>query len=183
MKSLEGHFLVASPKLQDPNFIKTVVLLLEHNKQGAFGVVLNRRISKSIRDLWEEVQEPPCESQQCLNLGGPVAGPLLAIHTHAPLGGVEVLPGIYFCHDKTQLENLVQQQQHAFKLFVGHSGWGGGQLENEIQQGAWLTAPATAEDVFSDEDLLWTKLFRHIGSDSLCSLLKIKNLPADPTLN
>ncbi len=183
MKSLQGHFLIASPKLQDPNFMKTVVLLLEHNEQGAFGVVLNRRVSKSIKDLWEEVHEPPCESRQCLNLGGPVAGPLMAVHTHAPLGGVEVLPGVYFSHDKTQLESLVQQQQHAFKLFVGHSGWGGGQLEDEIQQGAWLTTPATGEYIFYDEDLLWMKLFQQIGSSSLCSLLKIKNVPDDPTLN
>jgi putative transcriptional regulator len=93
------------------------------------------------------------------------------------------LPGVYFCHDKTQLENLVQQQQHAFKLFVGHSGWGGGQLENEIRQGAWLTTPASAEFIFDDEDQLWMKLFQHIGSDTLCSLLKIKNVPHDPTLN
>ena len=183
MKSLARHFLVASPKLQDPNFAKTVVLLLEHNEQGAFGVVLNRRIDKTIKDLWAEVHEPPCQSQQCLNLGGPVAGPLLAIHTHVPLGGVEVLPGVYFCHDKTQLEDIVQQQQHAFKLFVGHSGWGGEQLENEIRQGAWLTTPATAEYIFYDEDLLWTKLFQHIGSDTLCTLLNIKNVPEDPTLN
>lgn len=183
MKSLQGHFLVASAQLHDPNFIKTVVLLLEHNEQGAFGVVLNRRIDKTIKDLWAEVHEPPCASQQCLNLGGPVSGPLMAVHTHEPLGGVEVLPGVYFSHDKTQLEGLVQQQEHAFKLFIGHSGWGGGQLESEIEQGAWLTTPATSEYIFYDEDLLWAKLFRHIGSSTLCSLLKIKDVPNDPGLN
>jgi putative transcriptional regulator len=107
----------------------------------------------------------------------------MALHTHEPLGGAEVLSGLYFSHDKTQLEALVQQQEHAFKLFVGHSGWGGGQLENEIQHGAWLTTPATTEYIFFDEDLLWVKLIRQIGSDTLCSLLKIKNVPDDPSLN
>ncbi len=183
MKSLQGHFLVASSNLHDPNFIRTVVLLLEHGEHGAFGVVLNRRTNKTIQEFWEEVHEPPCGSQQCLNLGGPVSGPLMALHTHEPLGGAEVLSGLYFSHDKTQLEALVQQQEHAFKLFVGHSGWGGGQLENEIQHGAWLTTPATTEYIFFDEDLLWVKLIRQIGSDTLCSLLKIKNVPDDPSLN
>jgi putative transcriptional regulator len=183
MKSLAGHFLIASPKLQDPNFVKSVVLLLEHNDDGAFGVILNRRVNKTIKEVWEEVHEPPCESQQCLNLGGPVSGPLMAIHTHEPLGGVEVLPGVYFLHDKEQLETLVQQHEHAFKLFLGHSGWGSGQLESEIKHGAWLTTPATVEYIFFDEELLWTKLTRHLGSETLCSLLKIKHVPEDPALN
>lgn len=183
MKSFQGQFLVASAKLHDPNFSKTVVLLVEHNDEGAFGVVLNRRVSKTIQELWEEFHEPPCDNPQCVNLGGPVSGPLVALHSHSPLGEIEVLPGVFYTQERDHLERLVEQTEHPFKLFVGHSGWGSGQLESELRQGAWLTTPASREYVFFDEDLLWMKLTRQIGANLLRSMLKIKQVPDDPTLN
>ena len=183
MESLKGHLLVASPHLLDPNFVRTVVLLMHHNEDGAFGVVLNRPTESTLKELWEKVGESPCESEERVHLGGPVSGPLMAVHTDASLGEMEIVPGVYFAAQRDHLEGLIRQDEHAFRFFVGHSGWGGGQLENELKQGAWLTMPATSELVFYDHDDLWRKVTQHIGREMLVDILHLKDTPQDPSMN
>jgi len=183
MKSFKGHFLVASPHLMDPNFVRTVVLLVHHNEDGAFGVVLNRPTESTIRELWEKVSEQPCSSDQRVHLGGPVSGPLMAVHTDASLAEMEIIPGVYFAAQRDHLEKLLQQEEHSLLLFVGHSGWGGGQLETELQQGAWLTSPATPEFVFYGDDDLWRKVTQEIGQGVLRDILKLRRMPKDASMN
>ena len=185
MKSLKGHFLVASPHLEDPNFTQSVVLLVQHDEDGTFGIVLNRPAESSLKDLWEKVTEKPCETDKRVHVGGPVPGPLIALHTDRDLAEPEqeIVPGVYFAVDRERLEKLVSQRDVPFKIFVGHSGWGGGQLEGELEQGAWLTMPASLEYVFADEFELWKKVTQRIGQSMLASTLKIKHVPGDPTVN
>jgi putative transcriptional regulator len=183
MKSLKGCFLVASPHLRDPNFVHTVVLLVHHSEDGAFGVVLNRPTESTIKELWEKVGESPCDSQQRVHLGGPVSGPLMAVHSDASLAEMEIIPGVYFAAQRDHLEQLLQQDEHDFIFFVGHSGWGGGQLENELKEGAWFTAPATAEFVFYSDDDLWRRVTQQIGQSMLTDMLRIKGVPRDPSMN
>jgi putative transcriptional regulator len=183
MNTLKGHFLIASPRLADPNFAKTVVLLVHHNEEGAFGVVLNRLADSTVQDLWEKVGESTCESDEPVHLGGPVPGPLMAIHADPSLAEMEVLPGIYFSAQRENLEKLLQQDEHPYRIFVGHSGWGAGQLESELEEGAWLTTPAIAEFVFQDPADLWQQVTRRAGADLLVNMLHLKGLPSDPSLN
>jgi putative transcriptional regulator len=183
MKSLQGQLLVATPQLPDANFFRAVVLMVEHNDQGAVGVVLNRRISKTVEELWREVGQSPCASRRHVNLGGPVSGPLIAIHTDEDLAEMVVLPGVFLSAQKGNLDRLVRQEEHLYRIFLGHSGWGGNQLETELEQGAWLTTPATIEYIFRDEDGLWETVAKHIGDDVLLSSLKIKHIPKDPSMN
>ena len=123
MQNLKGHLLVASPHLADPNFVKTVVLLIHHSEEGAFGVVLNRPADNTIKELWEQVGETPCESDRRVNVGGPVAGPLMAVHTDKQLGEMEIFPGLYFAAQRDHLEELLRSTDRLFRIFVGHSGW------------------------------------------------------------
>ncbi len=183
MKSLKGCFLVASPHLRDPNFVHTVVLLVHHSEDGAFGVVLNRPTESTIKELWEKVGESPCDSDRPVHLGGPVSGPLMAVHSDASLAEMEIIPGVYFAAQRDHLEKLLQRSEQEFIFFVGHSGWGGGQLENELKEGAWFTAPATAEFVFQSEDDLWRRVTQQIGQSMLTDILRIKGLPRDPSVN
>jgi putative transcriptional regulator len=183
MESLEGQLLVASPQLQDPNFARSLVLLVQHNKEGAFGLVLNRPIAKTIQELWREVGSAPCHSHQPVYLGGPVPGPLMALHDRSDLAETQPAPGVFFAAKKQHLDELVLTESPAYKLFVGHSGWGAGQLESELHQGAWRTMPANAEYVFSTDEVLWETIFREIGHELLKSMLHVKDLPPDPTVN
>ena len=183
MESLQGHLLVASPQLADPNFARALVLLIQHNQEGAFGVVLNHPLDKSIQELWREVGSAPCHTRQPVYLGGPVPGPLVALHTKPSLAEVEPAPGVYFAAKKMHLDQLVLDEEPAYKIFIGHSGWGAGQLESEIHQGAWRSTPATIEHVFSTDDSLWETVFRELGQTLLKSMLHMKDLPPDPTVN
>jgi len=182
-KSLKGHFLVASPHLMDPNFVRTVVLLMHHSEDGAFGVVLNRPTESTIGELWEKVGQSPCDSDQRVHMGGPVSGPLMAVHTDASLAEMEIVPGVYFAAQRDHLEGLLQQDEHAFRFFVGHSGWGGGQLESELEQGAWLTTPASPDHVFCNEEDLWRKVTQKIGQAMITDMLGLKGVPKDPSAN
>jgi putative transcriptional regulator len=183
MESLEGHLLVASPQLLDPNFARALVLLIEHNQEGAFGVVVNHPIGKTLQELWREVGSAPCHSQQPVYLGGPVPGPLIALHTKPELAETEALPGVFFAAKKQHLDVLVLSEEPSYRIFIGHSGWGAGQLENELRQGDWRVAPATAESIFSTADDLWEVVLRQIGHTLLKSILNLNELPPDPKVN
>jgi putative transcriptional regulator len=182
MESLEGQLLLASPQLLDPNFVRTVVLLVEHNDMGALGLVLNRPTGKTVQELWKQVGEAPCDSQQPVHLGGPVSGPLMAIHTANGLAEMEIASGVYFAAKKQNLDELVRRDER-FKLFVGHSGWGPGQLEGEIEQGAWRAIPLRLDDVFDAAEDLWQRLVQRAVAGALPEILGIKHIPPDPSLN
>ncbi len=183
MKSLQGQLLIASRHLLDGNFVKTVILLIQHDEEGAFGVVINRPTCKVVKELWQEVGETGCESEQPVYLGGPVSGPLVALHTHKPSAEMIVAPKVFFAATKENLEVLVRQENYPYRIFVGNAGWGAGQLENELQQGAWLTMPATAEFVFGTSNDLWETISKRAGKAMLQSILHLKHIPDDPSVN
>jgi putative transcriptional regulator len=183
MESLRAHLLVASPKLPDPNFYRSVVLMIQHTDEGALGVVLNRPTNVTVGEVWEQIGEAPCESVEPINLGGPVEGPLLALHQHKKYSEGEVLPGVYLATQKDNLRRIVAQTKRPYRLFSGYAGWGGGQLEGELKLGGWLTTPATLDDVFGAGDELWKNVADKIGRQILGPAAKTKHVPHDPTLN
>ena len=183
MKSLKGHFLVASPHLADPNFYRSVVLIVQHDEEGAFGVVLNRPTNNTVADLWDLIGQMPCDNQQPVNVGGPVSGPLVAIHSDFAQSELEISQGVYFSSAKDSIIHIVSEPRGPFRLFVGYSGWAAGQLDNELEVGGWLTEPATHDDVFSDQSDLWNRVARRIGLDILAPTFKHKIVPDDPSMN
>jgi len=183
MSTLQAHFLVASPYLTDPNFNRSVVLIIKHDDEGAFGLLLNRPMNNTVREIMRLAGEAECECDRPIYFGGPVQGPLVAIHGVEELGEAEVLPGVYFSAHKDQLRAIIEQTEQPFRLFTGYSGWGAGQLEGELEVGGWLTAPATAEIVFLSADEQWQRLTREIGLDILGPDFKNKPLPDNPSLN
>jgi putative transcriptional regulator len=182
MRSLEGHLLVASPYLVNSPFSQAVVLVLQHTTEAAWGVVLNRSAGETIRSFWQKVSDEPCAIDRPVNVGGPLSGPVLAVHRCQELAEAAFLPGVFVATDKDRLQALVQQSQGPLRLFVGLSGWTAGQLEQELDAGLWLTLPATVEQVFSDEDELWQKTLREVGH-SFTRSLGIKHIPEDVSRN
>src|SRR4029077_17723496 len=94
-KSLTGHFLVASRYLRDPNFVRSVVLMIHHTEEGAMGVVINRQADKTVRDVWDMIGNDPCDRDDLIFIGGPVPGPLVAVHTLGAFSEHEVLPDVF----------------------------------------------------------------------------------------
>ena len=183
MESLQGQLLIASSQLLDPNFEKTVILLVQHSEQGALGLVINRPTSKLVKELWREVSETGCMSELPVYLGGPVSGPLIAVHTDRKLADAAILADVYFTATREHLDVLVQRPELPLKIFVGNAGWGAGQLDGELDQGAWRTLPATAEHIFDDDGDLWERVSKLVGRSMLQSVLGLKHIPDDPSFN
>jgi putative transcriptional regulator len=183
MKSLQGQFLVASPHLADQNFYKSVVLMIKHDSEGAFGLVLNRPTENSIQDVWKMVAEEEIDCAHPIFVGGPVTGPLVALHRLKSAAEAEVLPGIYFAAHKEQLQKIIGQTVKPFRFFTGYAGWSGGQLDQEMKAGGWLTVKAKRDMIFYREDDLWDQVVRTIGENILSKAIKTRHVPENPSLN
>jgi len=184
MTSLQGTLLIASPQLPDPNFYRTVVLVLEHHEEGALGLVLNRPGNGTVRQTLESACGPSPQNDQALFVGGPVPGPLMVLHTHPQFSEQEVMPGIYFASRKEYVLGIVAHPGGQFRMFNGYSGWGQDQLEGELRGGGWLTLSARHDYIFGAvDDTLWTCAVREIGRDILSHVLKHTTGPSDPSCN
>lgn len=183
MGSLQGQLLIASPQLEDPNFKKTVVLLVQHDENGALGLILNRPMDVTINDAWEQAEDAPCSADGPLFQGGPCDGPLMAVHGDQSLSEIAVLPGVHFSTGKEALEQLVSQEQEYLKFFVGYAGWRRGQLEAEIEEGGWLLLPASRDEVFELGENLWRQLVRRAGRATSLAWIDPKLIPDDPSVN
>lgn len=183
VKSLQGHFLIATPDLLDPNFAKTVVLMVQHNEQGALGLILNRPTQSTLHDIWKQISTDLCLRDNPIYLGGPVHGPLIAIHEQEELSEIEIVPGVHFCVQTEGLRTLADDPESRALFFVGHSGWAAGQLEMELEQGSWLTPAATADEIFSESEGLWDEIIGRLTGGTILSSLKVRHVPRDPTMN
>jgi putative transcriptional regulator len=183
MRSLQGHLLVASPRLPDVNFYRTVVLIIHHDDQGAFGIVLNRPTESTVDEIWDDVPTMPGDAKSSVNSGGPVEGPLMAIHTNEAYGENEIMPGVHFAAHKDHLNRLVRDPQTEYRVYTGYSGWAAGQLEGELEFGGWMVMPARRDVIFSDPESMWQNAAQEIGEDVTGELLGSAAVPRDPACN
>jgi putative transcriptional regulator len=182
MNSFQGYFLVAAPHQLDPNFVKSVVLVVEHTEQGAFGVIVNEACRDAGRFRLGAVAGR-LSGKANLCFGGPVTGPLMAVHMNAYLGERQFLPGLYFSGKERNVLKLMRRAERPCKIFMGYVGWGPQQLDWEIEQGVWRPAPAMTDRIFSEDDDLWEQLARQISCRQMRIMFNIGYVPDNPLLN
>lgn len=168
--NLRGQFLVAVPRMRDPNFFKTVVLIVEHGSEGAMGLVVNRPSTLTVSDtLAGEIDLP--DTEDLVYCGGPVEpSALFILHSddEADSDESEVVSGVYIGGSRETFEKVVRhgynyQGERPFRIFMGCAGWGPGQLESEIQRGDWLIYPASSSSVFREDPYEnWDQLLQEI---------------------
>ncbi len=191
MKSLKGHFLIAAGSLTDPNFSKSVVLMLQHDEGGALGVVVNRPLDVTVRQACEQVLGVACEVDGPLHHGGPCEAVMMVLFPADAADDDDgdddaIVPGLRFTSDKQQIERLLRSgptagdDGAAMKVVVGYSGWGAGQLEAEMESGSWLTIPATATRALGPAGPLWTRL---VTEANLGKFIDPRRIPDDPSVN
>jgi putative transcriptional regulator len=192
VKSLRGQLLLASRRLADPNFFRTVILMIQHNSDGALGLILNRPLEMTVKQACDEALEVACQVQDVLHQGGPCQGPLMALHTHGGAaaasasgpergGHCEVISGLYFSTERDELEWLLKRPKPQARFFVGYSGWGKGQLESELESGSWMVTPATIQQVFDVSQVRhWTELLTQL---TFGQPIKSDLIPDDPSVN
>ncbi len=182
-----GRLLVANPLLGDPNFDRTVILLLAYGEEGALGVVLNRpsrTLVASPLPAWGELAATP----PVVFVGGPVQHQAViclarrggnGFGGEPPLGWSGVTPEVGMVDLDRDPDGFGAELSHV-RVFAGYAGWGAGQLEGEIGAGAWWVADVQPGDAFSDEpDDLWKQVLRRQGG----SLALVAAYPANPRLN
>ncbi len=183
VSSLTGRLLVASPALADPNFDRAVVLLLDHDEEGSLGVVLNRPTPVGVGDIllpWAPLAGDPGVVFQ----GGPVSldsalGVAVIPGDEGPLGWRRVHGAIGLV-DLEAPPELLAAALGSLRIFAGYSGWGPGQLEEELKTGAWYVVESEPGDVSSPEpESLWRAVLRRQRS----KLAMIATYPDDPSLN
>jgi putative transcriptional regulator len=129
------------------------------------------------------VADETIESSDTIYVGGPVTTALVSLHTLKSAGEIRVLPGVYFSAQPDHLQQVVSASGKSFRFFSGYSGWGSGQLEEELEAGGWLVTSATADLVFGKPDDLWERIVRVIAQDILAPVVPSKHTPTRPGLN
>ncbi len=183
---LAGVVLVAAPMLSDPLFGRSVCLVLEHDKTGSVGLVLNRSFSSDVNDLWAHLTEGQKENvhpPHQVNFGGPVSGPVLAIHDQEKLAEAGNGAGVYVAAQVENLKKLTTVSPEHYRLFVGHAAWKPGQLEGEIDAGFWYPVSASSDLVFAHESDMWPIGIRSVGRSLISSALGEDRMPSSPLLN
>jgi putative transcriptional regulator len=183
MKSLQGNFLVAAPNQLDPHFVETVILVVEHDDRGAFGVIVNCPKDRHEGTARQRRTKPRWPERPRLHFGGPVTGPLMAVHADERFPEIEVLPGVFFAGREKNVRALMRSKLRPCKVFRGYTGWAPGQLEHEVQYGTWRAVPATAAMIFSNRENVWERLLRQAFDSLLQVMCNVKHIPSDASLN
>jgi putative transcriptional regulator len=162
--------LLAMPQLEDPNFARAVVLMIQHNDQGSFGIVVNRPSETPVIEVMSPLgMRWRGDPSAVLWVGGPVApesGWLLHEPTRAIAGEgtVDVADGIALSTSPEHFRTLVEKPPTRLRFFAGYAGWGAHQLESELAQGAWLTADVTPTLIFdTPHERMWESALRSLG--------------------
>jgi len=167
MSQLAPCLLVASPMLLDPNFLHSVVLLVEHDEAGGMGVILNRPLPVTLRQICQESRLAFTGDEDATAWrGGPVDPQrgIILVRGGLPEADDTVLDFTDFIsYRKDLLESLLVEPRSTFRLFLGYAGWGAGQLDQEILDGAWVRVPLNPEWLMpEDPQELWSLAIQSI---------------------
>ncbi|MCX7697386.1 MAG: YqgE/AlgH family protein [Bacteroidales bacterium] len=182
IKPLTGRILVAEPLLQDKYFHRTTVLLIEHNDEGSFGVILNKMLKGVQSDLFDALG-----IKLDIYFGGPVdPKSIFFIHRRPDIirGGMNIGGSLYWGGNVNDFFDALEGgklKENEYRFFMGYSGWGPGQLERELQENTWaVVIPPNLDQLLSiPPHDLWKRMIYHLGKDYLFWTF----LPSDPQLN
>ncbi|HXO10570.1 MAG TPA: YqgE/AlgH family protein [Solirubrobacteraceae bacterium] len=180
MESTQGQLLIAGPSLLDSNFFRTVVLMIEHSDEGALGLVLNRPSQTTVGEAVVELEQL-LDLDDPLFIGGPVQpSSLIVLAEFDDAGDAALLAfdDVGVLATGASLEDPAGVRRG--RAFVGHAGWGPGQLDAEIERGDWILEPALREDAFADQPTeLWQSVLTRKGGDYRL----VARMPTDPSMN
>src|SRR4030095_7271815 len=178
----KGKILISEPFLNDPNFKRTIILLSEHTEEGSVGFVLNKPTEYRLNQVIEEFPEFDAP----VFYGGPVQlNTLQFIYKGDNIieGSLEIMPGLFWGGSFEILRTLIEGKQvvpEDFRFFLGYSGWGEEQLEDEMGMNSWIITEASIDNIFSDEpDKLWRDILKGMGK----KFAILASFPDNPSVN
>jgi putative transcriptional regulator len=170
VESVRGQLLIAGPRLLDPNFQRTVVLMIEHGPEGALGLVLNRPSETNVGQVVSELEELLMADTPVF-IGGPVQPGGLIVLARFPepdMAALVSFDDVGILRAEVPLDD--PPELLASRAFAGHAGWGPGQLDDELERGDWILEAATVDDAFTEApEELWSTV--------------LARMPPDPSVN
>lgn len=174
---LVGHLLVSTSRCEDSVLRGSVCLVLHHGEEGSMGLVLNRPIDFDVDNLWKYLKAPDDKEVRPIRFGGPMSGPILALHNQEQWAEVAPASGVYIAAHVDKLQQLVASHQGEVRIVVGQVLWKVGQLEHELENGIWLPVPATPELVFAPEEDMWRRGMFEVGNRYVAMLVGAEQPP------
>jgi putative transcriptional regulator len=178
----KGRILISEPFLNDPNFKRTIILLTEHNEEGSVGFVLNKPTEYKLNKVVDDFPE----FDAVVYYGGPVQlNTLQFIYRGENIieGSMEIMPGLYWGGSFDILRALIEAKAvnpDDFRFFLGYSGWGEGQIDDEMEINSWIITDTSIENIFSDEpDKLWREILKGMGK----KFAILASFPDNPSVN
>ncbi len=180
MEQLRGKLLIASPALADPNFDRSVVLVTEHGEEGAMGIVLNQPSEAEVAAVVPELET--IAEQEPIFVGGPVQPEALVVlgeFSDPDKAAWIVVADVGLVSAQAELDELPGAIRRG-RVYAGFSGWGPGQLEEELSEEAWIVESPLPGELFpADPDSLWSDVLARMGGEYAL----VARMPADPSLN
>lgn len=176
-----GILLIADPFLKDPNFLRTVVFICDHKEDGSIGFVLNRQFENTLDELIPDLEGHKIS----VYYGGPVQPDTIHfLHQYPEIpGSIEVLKGVYWGGDFEMIVSMIREgsiEKNKIRFYIGYSGWGNSQLDDELKEKSWLTAKAQRKLIFhKNHEEIWKDSLKSLGGDYEMLI----NFPIDPQLN
>ncbi|MEL6106069.1 MAG: YqgE/AlgH family protein [Planctomycetota bacterium] len=211
--SMVGKLLVASSLVDDPVLHRAVCLVVHQDPENVFAVLLNRpmaphpELKKLLDDpkpnggrLTDSDDAPknsnlpipskpsppaigPSEAIGAIHFGGPLSGPVVAVHDNHELAEAVAGKGVYVAAQRDALENIIREKSGSYRLIVGHLGWSHKQLADERKSGFWHVLDATDDDVFTSDQEIWSSVIRRATSRSVATWLGIADTPFSSEIN
>ena len=181
MESLRGQLLLAHPRLIEPNFRRTVVLVVDHGEDGAMGLVLNRPSLVPVAKAAPEL-EPLVDPVDPVHVGGPVApeGIIVLAQFDDPSEAAVIVAGDLGLVGAGADHAVVAAATRRARVFAGHAGWAPGQLDAELEADGWIVEAPEPDDVLTDEpDALWATVLERKGGQYAL----LARMPLDPSVN
>lgn len=177
-----GVLLISDPFLKDPNFLRSVVLLCDYQPEGSIGFILNKTYDQPLGDFVEDL----AYHNLPLYYGGPVAVDTIHFLHRCPeliTDGIEITDGIFWGGDFNQASELLQEKKIGssdIRFFIGYSGWGSTQLEEELKTKSWIKRESNQKLVFNTKpNLIWRDALGDLGGE----YSQMVNYPLDPQFN
>lgn len=176
MNEYFGKLLIASPKLDSTPFSRSVVYVFQDNEDATVGVILNRPADDQIEQAWEGMVGA-LATNVFPSFGGPLPGPVVALHRDENAAEITLPNGIYTSATEDNIQYLLSQRDDSVRVFFGLSGWQQGQLANEVENGDWIATHPSPELLFGHSSDLWTDALLRFQNRFFHEVLGIQGIP------
>jgi len=153
---MKTRAIIATPKIKDPYFSKSIILLTRHSEDFFYGLILNRNMEERVSDIWEAVNpDAPIYKNNILRSGGPLYGAICVIHKIKKYSEQEIFDKTYLSIKPSNIEKIIANKTKPYEMYIGYCGWSPKQLAVELVKGSWWETDPDDHMIFGDNSDHW----------------------------